>query len=137
MKLISIPTSLLTTRYDGSMHPQNPDCKGLLNGANCQHFVYEALRMHCESYVPDFRSSELWADDEYTKIVSRPQALDIAFFNDTSNPYGAHIGIFVGPGQILHLCKEVGYPVVWDMEEFSKRKQYKEFIGVKRLKEEA
>jgi cell wall-associated NlpC family hydrolase len=59
--------------------------------------------------------------------------LDILFFNIDSDPYGAHIGIYIGSNKVVHLSEEVGYTTVWDLDEFKKRERYKCFLGAKRL----
>ncbi|ANS69720.1 hypothetical protein SLINC_7496 [Streptomyces lincolnensis] len=36
-------------------------------------------------------------------------------------------------GRVLHLCAEIGRPVVWEMTEFVKRQRYRVLIGIKRV----
>jgi cell wall-associated NlpC family hydrolase len=108
-------------------------CKNLENGANCQTFVYEILKESQPWFVPDFRSSELWEDKKYTETVSNLEVSDIVFFNRNENSYGAHLGIYVGNNKVLHLCKEIGFPSIWDLKQFESNDKYKIFIGAKRL----
>lgn len=52
--------------------------KSFTQGANCQLFAYEFLRYHGLE-IPDFRSSELWGDQEYTCITVTLKPLDLIF----------------------------------------------------------
>jgi cell wall-associated NlpC family hydrolase len=104
----------------------------LANGTNCQGFAYAVLR-HFGLALPSLRSSELWTDDEFTRRVDDVLPLDIAFFNRTSEAFGAHIGICAGKGSVLHLCKAVGRPAIWPMSAFPLRPRYRVFVGVKRV----
>lgn len=104
----------------------------LADGTNCQGFAYAVLR-HFGLALPSLRSSELWADKEFTRRVNDALPLDIAFFNPTNEAFGAHIGICAGKGSVLHLCKAVGRPAIWPMTAFSMWPQYRVFIGVKRV----
>jgi cell wall-associated NlpC family hydrolase len=54
-------------------------------------------------------------------------------FNKDENSYGAHVGVYVGANKVIHLSKEVGYPTVWDITEFSKRENYAHLVGIKRV----
>ncbi|WP_433171887.1 NlpC/P60 family protein [Actinoallomurus sp. CA-150999] len=105
---------------------------GIADGANCQLFAYEVLR-HFGLEVPAFRSSELWADTEATKRVSAARPLDLILFNATSDAWGAHVGIWAGHDQILHLSSEIGHPAVWRMNDFAARDRYRTVIGIKRV----
>ncbi|QKG18707.1 Cell wall-associated hydrolase [Actinomadura verrucosospora] len=82
---------------------------------------------------PDLRSSELWADAEFTERVAVACPLDLVLFNATQDAWGAHVGVCVGDDQILHLCAEVGHPVVWSWQEFAERKRYRTVVGIKRV----
>ncbi len=64
--------------------------------------------------------------------VSDPQPLDIVLFQKDAEPYGAHVGVVVSDDGVLHLCNEVGQPVVWGWSEFSDRPRYSVTIGFKR-----
>lgn len=133
MNNISIPVSFFNTFYDSSRHPQSGKCDGLEEGANCQYFAYEILK-HFGYKIGDLRSSDLWEDKIYTKKVKALKPLDILLFNKDKESYGAHVCLYLGNDRILHLCKEVGYPTVWNFAEFEKRDKYKVFIGAKRAK---
>ncbi|MEU7410025.1 MULTISPECIES: hydrolase [Streptomyces] len=108
------------------------DLPGLERGANCQLFAYEVLR-HFGLAVPALRSSELWADTQSTARVPVAQPLDLMLFNATDDAYGAHVGVMVGEGRVLHLCAEAGRPAVWGMTEFATRRRYRVLIGIKRV----
>ena len=66
--------------------------------------------------------------------VTTPAPLDLLLFNDTSDPWGAHVGTWIGADQILHLSAEVGKPAVWPMREFACRDRYRVLIGIKRVR---
>ncbi len=132
MQTISIPIHFFNSIYDASKYPGSGNCISLENGANCQYFAYELLK-HFDLSVPDFRSSDLWEDITYTEKVIDLKPLDLVFFNKDENSYGAHVGVYIGANKVVHLSKEVNYPTVWDMEEFTKRKSYSYFIGAKRV----
>ena len=61
-----------------------------------------------------------------------PAPLDMLLFSPTADPYGAHVGVCVGDGRVLHLCAEVGVPAVWELDDFAKRDRYRVVIGAKR-----
>jgi cell wall-associated NlpC family hydrolase len=133
--LHQLPAAYWTVPYASSRFPgssQVADLRRLEEGANCQLFAYEVLR-HFGLNPPDLRSSELWADTQATVRVSAARPLDLVLFNATDNAYGAHVGVWVNEGHVLHLCAEVGRPVVWEMTEFVKRQQYRVLIGIKRV----
>lgn len=133
--MILIPDKFLKIPYNARRYPGKKGAINALQGANCQLFVYESLRFSGFDVPFDYRSSELWGDKEFTKCVDTLKPYDIVFFNRSCNPYGAHLGIYIGSNKVIHLSKIVGYPAVWDMEEFKKHDRYKCFIGAKRLKQ--
>ena len=102
-------------------------------GANCQRFVYELLR-HFGREIPEFRSSELWRDRKYTIAAQNPAPMDIMLFNRSADPWGAHLGLYLGAGKVIHLSKAVGYPAIWRIGEFAGHERYRIFIGAKRLR---
>lgn len=99
-------------------------------GANCQLWAYEVLA-HLGHTVTDLRSDDLWYDQTCTVRVDDPAPLDLVLFNHDHEPYGAHVGVWTGDA-VAHLCKEVGTPVVWDLEQFHRRRRYRVLIGFKR-----
>jgi cell wall-associated NlpC family hydrolase len=135
--LAGLPVDLWATRYVGARFPGSPEVTerpGLADGANCQLFAYEVLRLFGLD-PPDLRSSELWADRTCTKEVTVAQPLDLALFNADDNPWGAHVGVYIGDAQVLHLSAEVGFPAVWRVSDFALRERYRTLIGFKRLSE--
>ncbi|MCX5227932.1 hydrolase [Streptomyces sp. NPDC006553] len=131
----ALPAEFWTARYDGSRFPGAAAVAarpGLAAGANCQLFAYEVLR-HFGLTPPDLRSSELWSDTGATVHVPHAQPLDLVLFNSTADAYGAHVGVHVGDDAILHLCAEVGHPVVWGTADFASRERYAVRLGAKRV----
>jgi len=131
--MIDIPKHFFDVAYNGSRFPGAPDAIGLDGGANCQHFSYELLR-YFGKMVPNLRSKEIWEDEEYTEKVDTLEPLDIVLFNKNIDAWGAHMGVYLGDGNVIHLSKVVGYPVIWPLEQFRDVAQYAVFIGAKRIK---
>ncbi|MFK0259871.1 cell wall hydrolase [Streptomyces angustmyceticus] len=156
--LRSLPEALRKVTYSGARHPgaPTPECPScvpdgaadasgstapdtfadLAGGANCQRYAYAVLR-HFGLLIPPLRSAELWADDRATRRAARPQPLDLVLFDagpaEGRPPgYGAHVGVHLGPDQVLHLCREIGRPAVWRYADFAARPRYRRFLGAKR-----
>ncbi|WP_370113252.1 hydrolase [Streptacidiphilus sp. MAP12-33] len=130
-----LPPALLHVPYVGARSPGAPAVLArpdLAAGANCQLYAYAVLA-HFGRQVPPLRSSELWEDRAATMRVTSPEPLDLLLFGPTSDPYGAHVGVWLGPEQILHLCREVGQPTVWSTADFRTRARYRVLIGAKRV----
>ncbi|MFC9930878.1 hydrolase [Streptomyces sp. NPDC127190] len=133
--LCELPPAFWTVPYVGSRFPGSSavaGLPGLAEGANCQLYAYEVLR-HFGLTPPALRSSDLWADTRATVRVPVARPLDLVLFNATDDAYGAHVGVWVGEGRVLHLCAEVGRPAVWEMAEFATRPRYRVVIGIKRV----
>ena len=124
-----IPAFFYGVPYDGSRYPGTPG--NFREGANCQKFAYELIR-HYGRTIPDFRSSELWADSTYTRVAGILRPLDLVMFNRTANAWGAHVGVYLGDYLVIHLSKEVGIPAIWTMDEFASHPKYSFYIGAKR-----
>nr|WP_229919373.1 hydrolase [Streptomyces minutiscleroticus] len=134
-----LPDAFWRTPYVGARFPGSPavrDRPGLAEGANCQLFAYEVLRHFGRAPRP-WRSSDLWADTLLTRRVPVGEPLDLVLFNATRDPYGAHVGVVVGEGRVLHLCAEAGRPAVWGRAEFAARERYRTLIGFKRMAPDA
>lgn len=138
MKKINLTTSLPAyfwqTPYNGKHHPQAEGIKGLEGGANCQQFAYEVLRFYGLN-PPPLRSSELWATTELMTITA-PNALlplDLLLWNNITEAYGAHVGIYVGQEQALHLSKANQYPKIEALSYLATLPKYATWIGGKRV----
>ena len=136
---LRVPKHLTTIRYNGAHYPgarYSGSVSGadadLSAGANCQLFAYALLR-HFGLVVPPLRSSELWADTHRTEHVCNLKPLDLLFWNRTSEPWGAHIGVYLGDGHAVHLARGVGIPVIWPLAEFGQLEKYRVFLGAKRV----
>ncbi|MCX4572413.1 hydrolase [Streptomyces sp. NBC_01571] len=129
-----LPELIWSTPYVGRRFPGSrsvAERPGLADGANCQFFAYEVLR-HLGPRLPPWRSSELWADTVLTERVRESRPQDLALFNHGDEAWGAHVGVVVGEGRVLHLCAEVGRPVIWPLREFATRERYRTLLGFKR-----
>ncbi len=119
--------------YQSAHYPGSPASNGLVGGANCQVFAYELLR-HYGREIPDFRSSELWEDAQSTLRVETLEPLDLLLWNSHEQAWGAHVGVYLGENQAIHLAKEEGFPAVWPLAKFTTLERYQVLIGAKRVK---
>ncbi len=130
---IVLPEWLMNTSYNGRIIPNGKTHDIASTGANCQVFAYQLLR-HYDLVVPDFRSSELWEDVEFSEIIQENyEPLDVLFFSPTKEAYGAHIAVCIGEGQAVHLSKSVGKPIVWEIATFLQYPKYRVLLGGKRF----
>lgn len=129
--LATLPARFRAVRYDGAKIPDGDH--DLSDGANCQRYAYAVLA-HFGVEVAPWRSSELWADDALTEAVTVFEPLDLLLFNGTEEPFGAHVAVYAGAGQALHLAKSVGQPALWSLTEFAERPEYRVLIGGKRVR---
>jgi cell wall-associated NlpC family hydrolase len=125
-----LPPGFRLVRYDGTRIPDGTH--DLSAGANCQSYAYAVLAQF-GLHLPPLRSSELWADTEATRPVADFEPLDLLLFGPEGEPFGAHVAIYAGEGQALHLCKSVGQPVIWRLEQFADRPEYRVLLGGKRV----
>lgn len=115
--MIEVPPSFLSVAYNAECYPGSATAVGLSNGANCQHFAFEFLR-HFGKQIANFRSSELWEDTDHTLEVMVFEPLDLLLYNSKQQSWGAHVGVFLGEGSIIHLSKELGRPAFGRMINF-------------------
>jgi hypothetical protein len=131
MREIKIPDTFWTIPYNGAHYPGGPGVEGLKGGANCQQFAYELLR-HNGFVIGNLRSSELWEDATDTVPVAGDLVPgDLLLFNHTRRPWGAHVAVYLGRDQAIHLARHIGKPAVWALSEFT-APLYVYFIGAKR-----
>lgn len=131
-KTFTIPPYFLNVCYNGAHYPCSANTNGLEGGANCQQFAYELLR-HFGWRIPNLRSRELWEDTVHTQRVEHLQPLDLLLWNKTADPYGAHVGVYVGDGQAIHLSRENGHPVIEPLAQLVQNPLYCVFVGAKRV----
>ena len=127
-----IPDNFLTTQYVGARIPGIENQADLSLGANCQVFAYELLRVNGVS-IPNFRSSDLWEDKLFTLKVTEFQALDIMLYNTDNNAFGAHVGVYIGEGKIIHLSYQNQKPEIIEHRLMGDNEKYRVFIGAKRV----
>jgi len=83
--------------------------------------------------IAPHRSSELWDDEHFTRVPrAEAHRLDLALFNDTDTAWGAHLAIALSPDELLHLCREEGYPAIWSWDDFAARRRYSHLVGLLR-----
>lgn len=125
---ISIPDNLWDVRYNSA--PGAPNVQGIVGGANCQQYAYTVLR-HFGFGIPDFRSSDLWEDILHTRTASSPIPFDLVLVHNRRESYGAHVGVYVGDGLVLHLSRQIDASVLETLNEMRSREQYRHLIGFK------
>lgn len=128
--MVRLPEHFLTVRYDAARFPGAPGNRAA-EGANCQQFAYELLR-HFGFAVPDLRSSDLWDDTEHTTRADNLEPFDLLLFSPDGNAFGAHVGMYLGDGNVIHLSKEAGRPEVRDLTWFQNTPRYRVLLGAKR-----
>lgn len=131
-----IPRAYWEIPYDGSQVPGRRRPTSVFEGANCQRYAYAVLALFGLN-VPAVRSSDLWSDRSSTIRVDEPRALDLVLFGGGVNAWGAHVGVYLGGEKVLHLCKEVGLPTVWTLNEFRSKPRYRRLVGFKRVLKDA
>ncbi|WP_354644013.1 hydrolase [Kitasatospora camelliae] len=134
--LAALPAAFWQVPYVASRYPGSGAVvrrPGLAEGANCQLFAYAVLA-HFGVRAPALRSSDLWEDTAATVRVTGPlRPLDLLLFGATAEAYGAHLGVWLGRDEILHLCAESGRPAVWPRAAFAARERYRVLVGAKRV----
>ena len=130
--VLDIPAQFMAVPYDGEKYPGVGAIGDLCGGANCQLFAYAVLA-HFGRDVPPLRSSQLWEDTAHTRRVTTLEPLDLLLFGMTADPYGAHVGVYLGEGTVLHLPKRIGVPAIWTLDDFAAAPGYTCFIGAKRV----
>ena len=128
---IAIPAHLRQVKYNPDCFPGAPGVRGVEGGANCQHYAYTVLRHHGFE-LPDLRSSELWLDRDHTAVVDRMERFDLVLVHRTPDSWGAHVGLCVGDGLVLHLSKGIGVPAIEALADMLTRDGYRHLIGFKR-----
>lgn len=126
------PEGIWSMPYESTAGPSDEVSSSWLLASNCQRFAYGVLSLFGRD-CPPLRSSNLWDDVESTMEVTEPVPLDLVLFNATDDSFGAHLGVWMAPDEVLHLCKEVGIPTVWSIAEFTKRPRYRKIVGFKRI----
>ena len=127
---IPIPDHLWDVRYNSDHFPGAPNFRGVDGGANCQQYAYTVLR-HFGFVISDFRSSDLWDDTLHTRTASSPTPFDLVLVHRGPESYGAHVGVYVGDGLVLHLSRQINAPAVETLSEIQSREQYRHLIGFK------
>lgn len=127
---IEIPRAFWNVRYNGDHYPGAEKAHGVSGGANCQQYAYSVLR-HYGFLIPDFRSSELWADVEYTEKGSELTPFGLILVHDKPESFGAHVGLCLGMGLVLHLSKKLDRPAIESLAEMQSREEYCCLIGTK------
>ena len=132
MKQIIIPEAFFDVSYKSARIPGVENQSDLSLGANCQIFAYALLKEN-GLHVPNDRSSELWSDTSYSEVVTDFRPLDLMLYNATSGSYGAHVGVYTGDGEVIHLSLQNGKPEIISHESLLLNEKYQWFVGAKRI----
>jgi len=126
------PSSIANVPFILSAGARTDSPSSWLEGSNCQRFAFGVLSLF-DLNCPPLRSSNLWEENEFTTVVREPEPLDLACFNFSDETYGAHLGIYMAPNEVLHLAQEIGKPAVWTFEDFAMRSRYSTVSGFKKV----
>ena len=129
---IKIPEAFYNVEYKSSRIPGVSNQSDLSLGANCQVFAYALLRENGLN-VPNDRSSELWSDTTYSKVVSDFQPLDLMLYSPDGSSYGAHVAVYIGDGEVFHLSLQNGNSEVIPHDDMMNNPKYACFVGAKRI----
>lgn len=129
---ITIPQIFYEVTYQSKRIPGVPNQEDLSLGANCQVFAYELLHVNGVK-VPNVRSSELWADTQFSFVPDRFKALDLMLYNATPQAYGAHVAVYIGAGNVMHLSLKNYKAQIIAHSEMLTQAEYAIFIGAKRI----
>jgi hypothetical protein len=129
---VNIIQELLEVRYESSRIPGIDNQSNLSLGANCQVFAYEFLKVN-DIEIPNFRSRELWEDEIYTKIVKDFKPLDLMLYSKDGKSFGAHLAVYIGFGDVIHLSADNRVYEIIEHENIIKNQKYKCFVGAKRV----
>ncbi|WP_117192407.1 NlpC/P60 family protein [Rhizobium terrae] len=127
---IAIPERFRDVPYNPNHFPGAPGIYEVEGGANCQQYAFSLLRHHGFA-IPDFRSSELWSDTQYTAVSEAMQPFDLVLVHDKPESFGAHVGLCIGGGLILHLSRRIDAPAIETLNEMQARDEYRCLIGFK------
>lgn len=127
---LTIPECFHNVRYNADHFPGAPGADGIRGGANCQQYAYSILR-HYGYQIPDLRSSDLWSDTQYTRVSAHMQPFALVLVHNEPESFGAHVGLCVGEGLILHLSRKIDAPAIETLEEMQARDEYRCLIGFK------
>ncbi|WP_445222348.1 hypothetical protein ACKWRH_07810 [Bradyrhizobium sp. Pa8] len=61
--------------------------------------------------------------------------LDLVLFNRTKSSWGAHVALYLGDDQAIHLSKNQLAPVIRPLAQFPELPEYRTFVGAKRLRQ--
>jgi len=130
---IIIPNYFMNIVYNSKIIPNETKYDIIKTWANCQVFSYELLRFNNKK-IPNLRSKELWEDKTFSKVIyDNFIPLDILFFNSKDEYYGAHIWVYIWNNKVLHISKDIWYPVIWEVKDFKNIEKYNYFLWAKRF----
>jgi cell wall-associated NlpC family hydrolase len=132
MNQIKIPKTFFDVHYKSARVPGVENQSDLSFGANCQVFAYALLKEN-GLQVPNDRSSELWSDTSYSVVVNDFEPLDLMLYSASGDSYGAHVGVYIGNGEVLHLSFQNGKPEIISHKSLMMNEKYHCFVGAKRV----
>ena len=132
MKQIIIPEAFFDVQYKSARIPGVESQSDLSLGANCQVFAYAILKEN-GLQVPNDRSSELWSDTNYSRVVTDFKPLDLMLYSVSGDSYGAHVAVYIGNGEVIHLSFQNGKPERIPHKTLMMNEKYRCFVGAKRV----
>jgi len=78
-------------------------------------------------------ASDLWADTAHTRLSKRPKPFDLVLAHNAPIVWGAHVGVYLGNGLVLHLSKKIGSPAIESVQSMMHRAEYRYLLGFKRI----
>lgn len=130
---IKILDWIMDIKYNPKIFPNWEVHDYIKNGANCQVYAYEILRLNWKN-VPDLRSSEMWEDNKFSEKVKSVKILDLLFFNKNNEAWWSHVWLYIWNNKVIHNTNKTGWVEIWDLEEFKKYEDYKILLWWKRFK---
>lgn len=128
-----IPDDFWRIEFDRKHDRDSPNLPSVAESANCQNFAYSLLK-HFGHEISPFRSSNLWEDARETAVVSGElMPLDLLLFNSTPRAWGAHVALYLGDSQAIHLSLKNARAVILPIARFQVLPEYRVLIGAKRL----
>ena len=67
----------------------------------------------------------------YTGVSATPAPFDLVLLHSRADSYGAHLGVYIGDGLVLHLSRQNDVPAIETLEDLRATERYRHLIGFK------
>lgn len=129
---LKIPDWFMEIKYNPKIFPNWKIHDYKKDGANCQVFAYEILRLNWKN-IPDLRSSEMWEDAYFSKEVDSYIPWDLLFFSSNNQSWWAHVWLYIWNNKVIHNTNKTWWVEIWDLEDFKQYEEYKNLLWWKRF----